>query len=200
LPDNKKRPGVCCDELPVPLINAVGEELPRRAGKLTRFDYEYARAGTASVLVAIDPHTGTRLVETSRHRTKADYCRFQQRGAALFPNADTIVLVPDNLNTPNAGAFYAHLPPAEALALAQRFEFHYTPKQGAWRKIAELELSAIARRCLSRRLGSIETLDHEGQALVNERNEAQSTVEWQFSLTQAREKLHRHYEKVKTKN
>jgi hypothetical protein len=200
LPYNKKRPVVCFDELPVQLINDVVEELPMRGGKLARFDYEYARAGTASLLVAIEPRTGTRLVATSRHRTKADYCRFHQRGAALFPNADKIVLVQDNLNTHNAGAFDAHLPPAEAFALAQRFEFHYTPKKGSWLNIAELELSAIARRCLSRRLGSIETLDHEVQAPVDERNEAQSTVEWQCSLTQAREKLHRHYEKGKTKN
>lgn len=110
------------------------------------------------------------------------------------------MLVQDNLNTHNAGAFYEHLPPADAFALAQRFEFHYTPKKGSWLNIAELELSAISRLCLSRRLGSIEALDREVQALVKARNEAQSKVEWQFSLTQAREKLQRHYEKVKTKN
>ena len=140
------------------------------------------------------------MVETSRHRTKADYCRFQQRVTALLPHADKIVLVQDNLNTHNAGAFYEYLPPTEAFALAQRFEFHYTSKKGSWLNIAELELSALSRLCLSRRLGSIEALDHEVQALVKERNDAQSKVEWQFSLTQAREKLHRHYEKVNTKN
>lgn len=200
LPYNEKRPVVCFDELPVQLLNDVVAELPRQEGKLARFDYEYVRAGTASLLVAIEPRTGTRLVETSRQRTKADYCHFQHRVAALFPHADKIVLVQDNLNTHNAGAFYAHLPPAEAFALAQRFEFHYTPKKGSWLNIAELELSALSRLCLSRRLGSIEALDHEVQALVKERNEARSKIEWQFSLTQARQKLHRHYEKVNTKN
>jgi DDE superfamily endonuclease len=200
LPYNAKRPVVCFDELPVQLLNDVVAELPMTEGKLARFDYEYARAGTASLLVAIEPRTGTRVVETSRQRTKADYCRFQQRVAALFPDADKIVLVQDNLNTHTAGAFYEHLPPTEAFALAQRFEFHYTPKKGSWLNIAELELSALSRLCLARRLGSIEALDHEVQALVKERNKAQSKVDWQFSLTRAREKLHRHYEKVNTKN
>lgn len=200
LPYNPKRPVVCFDELPVQLLNDVVEELPMKEGKLARFDYEYARAGTASLLVAIEPRTGTRVVETSRQRTKADYCRFQQRVAALFPHADKIVLVQDNLNTHHAGAFYEHLPPAEAFALARRFEFHYTPKKGSWLNIAELELSALSRLCLSRRLGSLEALDHEVQTLVKERNDSQVKVKWQFSLTQAREKLNRHYEKLKTKN
>ena len=200
LPYNAKRPVVCFEELPVQLLNDVVAELPMTEGKLARFDYEYARAGTASLLVAIEPRTGTRVVETSRQRTKADYCRFQQRGAALFPDADKLVLVQDNLNTPTAGAFYEHLPPTEAFALAQRFESHYTPKKGSWLNIAELELSALSRLCLSRRLGSIEALDHEVHALVKERNKAQSKVDWQFSLPQAREKLHRHYEKINTKN
>jgi hypothetical protein len=200
LPYNPKRPVVCFDELPVQLLNDVVEELPMREGKLARFDYEYARAGTASLLVALEPRTGTRVVETSRQRTKADYCRFQQRVAVLFPHADKIVLVQDNLNTHHAGAFYEHLPPAEAFALAQRFEFHYTPKKGSWLNIAELELSALSRLCLSRRLGSLEALDHEVQTLVQERNDSRVKVKWQFSLTQAREKLNRHYEKLKTKN
>jgi len=133
--------------------------LPMKEAQRARFAYEYPRAGTASLLVAIEPRTGTRWVETSRQRTKADDCRCQQRLAALFPTADKIVLVLDTLNSHNAGAFSNHLPPADAFALAQRFEFHYTPKKGSWLNIAGLELSAIARLCLSRRLGSLEALD-----------------------------------------
>jgi DDE superfamily endonuclease len=200
LPYNEKRPVVCFDELPVQLLDNVVEELPMQEGKLARFDYEYARAGTASLLVAFEPLTGTRVVETSVQRTKADYCRFQQRVAALFPAADKIVLVQDNLNTHNTGAFYTHLSPDEAFALAQHFEFHYTPKKGSWLNIAELELSAITRLCLSRRLGSLEKLDREVQTLVKERNRLRIKVEWQFSLTKAREKLKRHYEQITTKN
>ena len=182
------------------LPGEVVAPLPMKAGRAARFDYEYERAGTACLLVAFEPLTGKRLVETSRQRTKADYCRFMQRVAGLFPGADKIVLVQDNLNTHNVSSFYEHLPPAEAFALAQRFEMHYTPRKGSWLNMAELELSALSRICLSRRIASIEELDDQIQALVKERNELQVKVEWQFSIAQAREKLRRHYENVKSKN
>jgi len=200
LPYNPQRPIVCFDELPVQLSSEVVEPLLMKAGQPTRVDYEYARGGTAVLLVAFEPLTGTRLVETSPHRIKVDYCRFQQRVAAMWPDAAKIVLVQDNLNTHYASSFYAHLPPTEAFALAQRFEFHYTPKKGSWLNIAELELSALSRICLSRRIGALEDLDREIQAVVTERNASAIKVAWQFSIAQARDKLSRHYDKVYSKN
>lgn len=200
LPYDEKLPVVCFDELPVQLLGDVVEPLPMKAGKPKRFDYEYQRGGTASLLVAIEPLTGKRLVETSHRRTRADYCRFQQRVAQAWRQAEKVVLVQDNLNTHNAGSFYESLPAAEAFALAQRFEMHYTPKKGSWLNMAELELSALSRICLSRRISSIEELDREVQAIIKERNELKVKVQWQFSISQAREKLNRHYENVKSKN
>ncbi len=200
LPFDEKRPAICFDELPVQLLGEVVTPLPMRAGKPQRVDYEYERGGTCSLLVAFEPLTGKRLVETSQQRTKVDYCRFMQRVTTMYPNAEKVVLVQDNLNTHNASSFYENLPPAEAFALAQAFEMHYTPKKGSWLNMAELGLSAISRICLSRRIASIEKLDQEVQALVKERNELAIKVRWQFSITHAREKLKRHYEKVKPKN
>ena len=200
LPCDESRPLVCFDEMPVQLLGEVALPLPMKEGHPKRFDYEYEREGTAVLLVAFEPLTGKRIVETSRQRTKADYCRFMQRVAAMFPQADRVVLVQDNLNTHNTSSFYENLPPADAFKLAQRFEMHYTPKKGSWLNMAELELSALSRICLSRRISSIEALDREVQALVKERNELQIKVEWQFSISQAREKLSRHYENVKSKN
>jgi hypothetical protein len=197
---DEQRPVVCFDELPVQLLGEVVAPLPMKKGRSTRFDYEYERKGTAVLLVAFEPLTGKRIVETSRQRTKADYCRFMQRVAASFPKADHVVLVQDNLNTHNASSFYENLPPAEAFELAQRFEMHYTPKKGSWLNMAELELSALSRICLSRRTDSIEELERQVQALVKERNELKVKVEWQFSISQAREKLSRHYKNVKSKN
>lgn len=197
---DERRPVVCFDELPVQLLGEVVAPLPLKPGRSTRFDYEYEREGTAVLLVAFEPLTGKRIVETSCQRTKADYCRFMQRVAASFPTADKVVLVQDNLNTHNASSFYENLPPAEAFTLAQQFEMHYTPKKGSWLNMAELELSALSRICLSRRINSIEELDREVQALVKERNELKVKVEWQFSISQAREKLSRHYENIKSKN
>lgn len=200
LPYDEKRPVVCFDEMPVQLLGEVVEPLAMQAGKPQRCDYEYERGGVASLLVAFEPLTGKRLVETSKQRTKADYCRFQQQVATTWPAAEKVVLVQDNLNTHNASSFYENLPPAEAFTLAQRFEMHYTPKKGSWLNIAELELSALSRSGLRRRIRSIEELDREVQAIVKERNGLEIKVAWQFSISQAREKLSRHYEKVKPKN
>jgi DDE superfamily endonuclease len=200
LPYDEKRPVVCFDELPVQLLGEVVAPLAMKSGKPQRCDYEYERGGVASLLVAFEPLTGKRLVESSHQRTKADYCRFQQRLAATWSKAEKIVLVQDNLNTHNASSFYENLEPEEAFTLTQRFEMHYTPKKGSWLNMAELELSALSRICLSRRIPTIGELDREVQAIVKERNELKIKVEWQFSISQAREKLSRHYEKVKPKN
>jgi transposase len=197
---DEQRPVVCFDELPVQLLGEVVAPLPMKAGKPSRFDYEYQREGTAVLLVAFEPLSGRRLVETSKQRTKTDYCRFMQRLAEMFPKAEKVVLVQDNLNTHHASSFYENLPPQKAFELAQKFEMHYTPKKGSWLNMAELELSALSRICMARRISSIEKLEREVQALVKERNEKKIKVEWQFSIAQAREKLNRHYEKVKAKN
>ncbi len=197
---DEKRPVICFDELPVQLLGEVVVPLPMKKGQPTRFDYEYARQGTCSLLVAFEPLTGRRIVETSQQRTKTDYCRSMQRVAISFPQAEKIMLVQDNLNTHNASSFYENLPSEEAFELSQRFEMHYTPKKGSWLNMAELELSALSRICLSRRIPSIEELDREIQSLVKERNELKIKVQWQFSISQAREKLSRHYEKMKSKN
>lgn len=200
LPYNAERPVICFDEQPVQLVGDVVEPLPLQPGQIVRFDYEYERAGVASLLVAFEPLTGQRLVETSRRRTKADYCRFLQAVAAQWTGAEKIVLVQDNLNTHNTSSFYENLSAAAAFTLAQQFEMHYTPKKGSWLNIAELELSALSRICLGRRIPALEKLDDEVQALVKERNAKQCKVTWQFSIPQAREKLKRHYEKVKPNN
>ena len=200
LPYDEKRPVICYDELPVQLVGDVVTPLPMKAGQPMRFDYEYVRGGTASLLLAFEPLTGQRFVEISQQRTKADYCRFQQRVASHWSAAEKIVLVQDNLNTHNASSFYENLPATEAFTLAQRFEFHYTPKKGSWLNMAELELSALTRLCLHRRISALPALDCEVQALVNARNQRKIKVDWQFSIAQARTKLHRHYLQVCSNN
>jgi hypothetical protein len=200
LPYDEKRPVLCFDEMPVQLLGDVVAPLAMKKGTPRREDYEYKRGGVGVLLVAFEPLTGRRLVETSRQRTKADYCRFMQRVAEMFPEAEKVVLVQDNLNTHNLSSFYENLEPAKAFTLAQTFEMHYTPKKGSWLNLAELELSALSRICLSRRISSSAELDREIQVLVKERNELKVKVEWQFSISQAREKLSRHYETVQSKN
>ena len=199
-PFDQLRPVVCFDELPVQLLGEVAAPLSMKKDQPQRVDYEYKRAGTAVLLVAFEPLSGKRIVEVSLRRTKTDYCRFMQQVSEGFSGAAKIVLVQDNLNTHNASSFYENLSPSEAFELMNRFEFHYTPKKGSWLNIAELELSAISRICLSRRISAIEELSREIEAIVKERNELKIKVEWQFTVSQAREKLSRHYENVKSKN
>jgi len=200
LPYNKKRPVICVDELAVQMLGEVAAPLEMKKGAVKRFDYEYERRGVASVFVAFEPLTGKRLVRVYPRRTKADYCRFQQEVAQFWAKAEVIVEVQDNLNTHNASSFYENLPPSEAFALMKRFEFHYTPKKGSWLNIAELELSAIARQCLARRIPEIETLSREIDWIVKERNKLEIKVKWQFTVNNAREKLNRHYDNVISKN
>ena len=200
LPYNEQRPVICLDELPFQMLGEQVEPLLMKLGAVKKIDYEYERKGVASVFVAFEPLTGRRLVRVYRQRTRADYCRFAQEVVNQWSGAEQIVLVQDNLNTHNAGSFYENLPPVEALALSRRFEFHYTPKKGSWLNMAELELSAISRQCLARRISDIETLSDELKMIVKERNDLEIKVKWQFTVEQARTKLNRHYEAVMAKN
>ena len=200
LPFDQKRPVLCFDELPVQLLGEIVAPLPLEKDKPKRIDYEYKRAGTAVLFVAFEPLTGKRIVEASRRRTKTDYCRFMQRVAGEFPAAEKIVLVQDNLNTHNASSFYENLSAPEAFELMNQFEFHYTPKKGSWLNMAELELSAVSRICLSGRIGTIEELKQEIKAIIKERNELEIKVKWQFTVEQARQKLGRHYDELTSNN
>jgi hypothetical protein len=201
-------PVVCFDErpcvlhgqpveplLPVPAQPAQGER-PAKVGRPRRESSTYVRQGTACLLVAFEPGTGQRLVEVSARRTGADYCRFMQALAAAYPQAQKIVLVQDNLNTHTDAVFYQHLPAAQARALAARFEVHYTPKNASWLNMVELELWAIARQCLHQRIPTQDELSAHVDTCVAERNARRATVNWQFTLDKAREKLTRHYQKV----
>ena len=201
-------PVVCFDERPCVLHAQPLEPLPAvpaqpaqsgqpaKAGRPRRESSTYVRQGTACLLVAFEPGAGQRLVEVSARRTGADYCRFMRALAAAHPQAEKIVLIQDNLNTHTDAVFYQHLPAVQARALAARFEVHYTPKNASWLNMVELELSAIARQCLHQRIPTLEELTAHVNACVAERNARQATINWQFSLDKARQKLTRHYQKV----
>jgi len=196
LPYNKKRPVICVDELPFQLLGEKVEPLRMKEGKEKKFDSEYQRNGVASVFLAFEPLSGKRLVRVYPRRTKTDYCRFQQEVANEWSEAEIIVEVQDNLNTHNASSFYENLPASQARELTTRFEFHFTPKKGSWLNMAEMELSALSRQCLSRRIPEIEILSRELESIVKERNKLAIRFKWQFTVENAREKLNRHYENV----
>lgn len=196
LPYDEHRPVICLDELPFQMLGEKVEPIEMKSGAVKKFDYEYERKGVASVFLAFEPLSGKRLVKVYPRRTKADYCRFQQEVSEYWSAADVIVEVQDNLNTHNASSFYENLPPDQAYALMKRFEFHYTPRHGSWLNMAELELSALSRQCLARRIPDIKALSRELDSVVKERNDLEIKVKWQFTIENARGKLNRHYENV----
>jgi len=194
---NPKRPIVCIDERPCQLINDILTPIPMKSGKAMKVDYEYERKGTCNVFIACEPLTGWRYVEVRKRRTKVDYAAFMAKVSLMFPDADVIRVVQDNLNTHTYGSFYENFEAEKARSLKNRFEFHYTPKKASWLNMAEIELSALSRQCLDRRIGDVETLERESKAWELERNRKKIMIQWRFTTNNAREKLKRHYDAVR---
>jgi hypothetical protein len=195
-PYDPKRPLICFDERPCQLINDVVAPIPMKPGNPKKEDYEYGRNGTCCIFMAIEPLAGKRITSVKEHRTKVDYADFMKMLAQHYPDAESIVLVQDNLNTHKPGSFYDAFPPEEAFELAKRFEFHYTPKKGSWLNMAEIEISALSKQCLDRRIGNMEKLAEELSVWEQERNKTGATIRWKFNKNDAREKLRRHYLKL----
>jgi len=170
------------------------------AGSVMKEHYEYAKLGSCALLAAIEPKTGKRFMCVEDHRRKREYAGFLREVAAQYPLAEKIRLVQDNLNTHNLSALYETFPAAEAFALSQRFEFYQTPKKASWLNMIEIELSAIGRQCLARRIATKAELEREVVALAKEREAHAITIDWQFSIEAARPKLNRHYAAVHAEN
>lgn len=189
-------PVVCFDERPCQLLGDVLMPIPMKSGRVERQDYEYQRNGTGVVLLAVEPLAGHRVVTVTKRRTKNDYAGFMKAVASSYPDAVKIILVQDNLNTHNPSSFYETFPAAEAFDLAQRFEMRYTPKKASWLNMAEIELSALSKQCLDRRIAEIRTLAGEVKAWTKRRNRLKAGISWNFTKNGAREKLSRLYNTI----
>ena len=186
-------PLICIDERPCQLIDDILQPLPMKQGMPKREDYHYKRNGVVNLFIAFEPKTGKRIVQITKRRTKGDYARFLLKVASHYPQAETIRVVQDNLNTHNPSSFYQTFDAIKAFQLTRKFEMHYTPKKASWLNMVEIELSALSKQCLDRRIGDTETLESEVLAWVASRNEKRVTVRWQFSIDAAREKFSRFY-------
>lgn len=196
-PYDPHQPVLCFDERPCQLIGDTVMPLPMQSGQSRREDAQDERHGVCCLLLAVEPLAGRRFAQRQSHRTKVEYAAFMQALSAEYPEATRLRVVQDNLNTHTAGSFYQAFDPTTARQLTQRFEFHATPKHASWLNMAEIELSAIARQCLDRRLPTQDALEHEVLACVNERNEKTTTITWRFTTNDARETLKRHYDAIK---
>ena len=193
-PYDPQHPQVCLDEIQKVLRSTPRGELPLQPGQPRHEDYEYQRNGMSSLFLAIEPLTGFRRVWVRERRTKID-CASVLRDLVdeVYPDADSIVLVSDNLNIHHPACLYESFPPAEARRIAEKLEWHYTPVHASWLNIAECELSVLRRQCLNRRLPNLETVQREVEAWEHTRNTAQVRIDWRFTTDDARIKLKRLY-------
>ena len=189
-PEAPAYPLVCVDETSKQHLQETRPPLPMVAGKPHRCDPEYKRNGVSNLFMIFAPLLGFRHVEVTDTRTSVDFAHICRDIVDVhFPNAEKILLVCDNLNTHKPDSLYKAFPPTEARRIAEKLEFHYTPKHGSWLNMAEIELSVLSRQCLSRRIADQATLKHEIQTWQTSRNEQGATVQWQFTTDDARIKL-----------
>ena len=196
-PYDPKRPNVCLDETSKQLIGETRAPVPACPGQPARYDYEYKRNGVANLFMIFEPLIGKRHVKVTQRRTKIDwaYC-VREMVDQIYPDAEQIVLVMDNLNTHNKSSLYEAFEPAEAKRIADKLEIHYTPKHGSWLDMAEIELGILARQCLSCRIDNMEQLKDEVAAWQIIRNATEAKVNWRFTTEDARIKLKRLYPSI----
>jgi hypothetical protein len=192
-------PVLCMDEQPVQLIKETRRPIAGTVKHPKRVDYEYERAGTASIFMFTEPLSGWREATARESKTKADWALEMARLLdGRYADCECVVLVCDNLNTHTKGAFYEAFEPAQARQLVRRIRFCHTPKHGSWLNIAENELSSLTRQCLAgRRIGNLQTLQAEIQAWSNDVNHTQRGVDWQMKIDDARCKLKSIYPKIR---
>jgi len=185
------------DELPVQLVSEVRLPLAVLPGRPARYDYEYRREGVANLFMIFEPLLAWRAVQVTARRTAIDFAELLRWLVEdVHDDADKIVLVVDNLNTHGPWCLYEAFEPERARRIAEKLEWHYTPKHGSWLNVAEVELAALAKQCLDRRIGSAAQLTRQVDAWEGERNERMVGIKWQFTTADARIKLHRLYPSI----
>jgi len=196
-PHDPDRPLVCLDESSKQLIAETRVPVPMKPGRPARYDYEYERNGTANLFMLFAPLEGWRHVKVTDRHTAVDYAHvLKELADHCFASAAMIVLVQDNLNIHCKASLYEAFPAAEACRLAERFEWHYTPKHGSWLDLAESELGVLTSQCLSRRIADKQTLIEEIAAWEHHRNAMHTKANWHFTTADARIKLKRLYPSI----
>ncbi len=190
---------ICMDEVSTQLLADTRAPLPLEPDRPARVDYEYERCGTANIFIGFEPLRGQRFTTVTAQRTRVDWAHWARTLVdERYPDADVIVLVMDNLNTHGLASLYEAFPPAEAKRIAMKLEIHHTPKHGSWLNMAEIEASVLRRQCLDgRRIADRDVLAAELRAWEERRNRHTATVDWRFTLDDARIKLKRLYPSLK---
>jgi len=189
-----QEPVVCLDEKSKQLLGQTRPSLPASPGQMAKEDYEYRRAGTRNLFVAVEPQAGHREVAVTLRRTKRDFVEFVQHLVeGVYAGARTLHLVLDNLNTHFRASFEEVMGSEKAAAFLTRVQFHYTPKHASWLNMAEIEIGILDRQCTGKRIGEEARLRSEVKAWEQRRNQARCRIEWKFTRQDADDKLSRHY-------
>ncbi len=193
-PFDPLRPQVCLDEASKQLIGETRPSIPPQPGRVRRVDAEYRRNGTAGVFMLTVPLEGQRHVRVREHRKREDFAEVvRELCDELYPEAEKIVLVMDNLNIHGIASLYQAFEPKEARRLAEKLEIHYTPKHGSWLNMAEIELSVLSRQCMDDYFETQEQLVEQIATWERSRNENNVGIDWRFTTADARIKLKRLY-------
>ena len=196
-PQDATNPVVCVDETSKQHIKETRKPLPMVEGSPLRYDSEYLRNGVSNLFMIFAPLEGFRHVEVTDTRTSIDFAHICRDLVDVhFPEAEKITLVCDNLNTHKPASLYKTFPPDQARRIAEKIQFHYTPKHGSWLNMAEIELSVLSRGCISRRIPNQETLKQEIRSWQTHRNEQRTSMNWRFRTDDARIKLKRLYPSI----
>lgn len=192
-PYDPRRPTVCFDEQPVQLLADARPTRPLIPGFPHRRDYEYVRCGTRNVFLFIEPKVGRRHILVTRRRTKEDFAKAMRYLVdELYPDVPSIDVVLDQLNTHHADSLIEIFGKPEADRLLAHLVFHPTPIHASWLNIAEIDLSALTRQCLDRRIGTAWKLGMEGLAWESRRNALHKPIAWSFDWKRARRFLRDH--------
>lgn len=196
-PYDPSRPVVCLDESSRQLVGEFRDGLPARPGSAAKRDYQYVRNGIADVFVVFEPLANRRRAVPARRRGRTEFAQVVKLICdEMYPSAEKVVLVMDNLSTHGTASLYATFPPEEARRLAERLEIHFTPKHGSWLDMAEIEIGVLMRHGLPARVGDYETFCDLCKAWEDDRNARGRGVDWQFTNADARIKLKRLYPKI----
>jgi transposase len=196
-PYDPNRPQVCFDERPKQLVGELRMPLPQSPAQPARYDYEYKRNGVANIFMMFEPLAGKRRVKVTERRTKKDWAEcIRELVDQMYPQAEKIVLVMDNLNTHKKASLYEAFEAAKAKRIADKLEIHYTPKHGSWLNMAEIEISVLTRQCLAERMGDMKHLEKEVLAWEHKRNAKEAKVDWRFTTEDARIKLKKLYPSI----
>ncbi len=193
-PYNPSRPMVCFDEKSVQLLAHIAQMLLAKPGHAARQDYEYERKGTCNLFLFVEPKAGFRQVLVTNRRTKQDFA-FAMRYLVdvLYPEAECIEVVLDNLNTHHYHSLVEFFGKQEADRIMSRLRFHFTPEHASWLNMAEIELSVLSRQCLARRIPSSWALTTELIAWEEARNDKKAKIRWNFTVDDAHKVFKEHY-------